>query len=76
LTQAPQVVFNAKTDPPSPSASIQSLEEGLSFTFVGMDGFGIVYLIENAQQFWLGALCGTLIHAALADAQIRARGYS
>jgi hypothetical protein len=23
---------------------------------VEMDGFGIVYLIENAQQFWLGAL--------------------
>lgn len=24
-----------------------------------MDGFGIVYLIENAQQFWSGALRGT-----------------
>jgi hypothetical protein len=65
LTQAPQALSN---DLPSTSASILSSENRLR-PFVGMDGFGIVYLIENAQEFWSGALCGTLFYAALADAQ-------
>jgi hypothetical protein len=42
-----------------------------------MDGFGIVYLIENAQEFWSGPFCGdTPYLRSLADAQNRARRYS
>ena len=74
LTQAQQALYNAKNDPQSASVSILSSENRLR-PFVGMDGFGIVYLIENAQEFWSGALCGTLLYAALADVQNRARGY-
>jgi hypothetical protein len=47
------------TPRPSASASASSTTKGLGLIVVGfidMDGFGIVYLIENAQQFWSGAL--------------------
>lgn len=35
---------------------VLSSEKRLRLSLVGMDGFGIVYLIENAQEFWSGAL--------------------
>ncbi len=48
------------TQPTNPSAFALSSGKRTKLSFVGMDGFGIVYLIENAQEFWSGALCATL----------------
>ena len=39
-------------------------EQGFRPNVFDMDGFGIVYLIENAQQFWSGVLsCLVAVHS-------------
>jgi hypothetical protein len=45
---------------PPPASAVLLSEKRRRLNFVEMDGFGIVYLIENAQQFWLGTLWGTV----------------
>lgn len=82
-TPALLVLHNSTTQrekhhrPPSASSFAISAGRRIGLTPVEMDGFGIVYLIENAQQFWSGASQRQyLITAALDDAHIRARGYS
>ena len=54
MTIAPKVLCNGKSTTSSASAVLLS-EKRQRLKFV-MDGLGIVYLIENAQQFWSGAL--------------------
>jgi len=51
-----KVAVQREEHDPSPVLSSYLQEKRPRFSFVGMDGFGIVYLIENAQEFWLGAL--------------------
>jgi len=41
---------------PLPASASPLSEQGFRPNVFEMDGFGIVYLIENAQQFWSGVL--------------------
>jgi hypothetical protein len=60
-----------------PASAILSSEKRQRLKFVEMDGLGIVYLIENAQQFWSGALSPTRhLQALLLTLIFRARGHS
>lgn len=64
---------------PLPTSATPLSEQGFRPNVFEMDGFGIVYLIENAQQFWSGVLWwyySTTAGAALADGHFRARRYS
>ena len=46
-----------RAQPPLSASAVPLSEQGFQPNVFEMDGFGIVYLIENAQQFWSGVLC-------------------